>query len=69
MKPGSMEARGLGYDHLSRKTHAHLWLISGFGEKGPLKNLPGYDPLGQAYSGIISVNVHPGSRPARVVVR
>jgi crotonobetainyl-CoA:carnitine CoA-transferase CaiB-like acyl-CoA transferase len=69
MKPGSLESRGLGYDDLSKENPKLIYAsISGFGEKGPLKNLPGYDPLGQAYSGIISVNGHPGSAPARVVV-
>jgi crotonobetainyl-CoA:carnitine CoA-transferase CaiB-like acyl-CoA transferase len=69
MKPGSAEARGLGYDDLARENPRLIYgSISGFGEKGPLRNLPGYDPLGQAYSGIISVNGHPGSPPARVVV-
>jgi crotonobetainyl-CoA:carnitine CoA-transferase CaiB-like acyl-CoA transferase len=69
MKPGSMEARGLGYDDLSSENPRLIYAsISGFGEKGPMRALPGYDPLGQAYSGIISVNGHPGSPPARVVV-
>jgi crotonobetainyl-CoA:carnitine CoA-transferase CaiB-like acyl-CoA transferase len=69
MKPGSMESRGLGYDDLSRENPRLIYgSISGFGEKGPMRALPGYDPLGQAYSGIISVNGHPGSPPARVVV-
>jgi len=69
MKPGSMEARGLGYDDLSTENPRLIYAsISGFGEKGPMRALPGYDPLGQAYSGIISVNGHPGSPPARVVV-
>ena len=69
MKPGSIESRGLGYDDLSRENPRLIYgSISGFGEKGPMRALPGYDPLGQAYSGIISVNGHPGSPPARVVV-
>ncbi|HJU28364.1 MAG TPA: CoA transferase, partial [Candidatus Binataceae bacterium] len=69
MKPGSAESRGLGYDGLSKHNPRLIYgAISGFGEQGPLRNLPGYDPLGQAYSGIISVNGHPGSPPARVVV-
>jgi len=69
MKPGSAESRGLGYDDLARENPRLIYAsISGFGEKGPLRSLPGYDPLGQAYSGIISVNGHPGSPPARVVV-
>ncbi|HKV55935.1 MAG TPA: CaiB/BaiF CoA-transferase family protein [Candidatus Binataceae bacterium] len=69
MKPGSAESRGLGYDDLAADNPRLIYAsISGFGDKGPLKSLPGYDPLGQAYSGIISVNGHPGSPPARVVV-
>lgn len=69
MKPGSAESRGLGYEQLREENRRLIYgSISGFGDKGPLSNLPGYDPLGQAYSGIISVNGHPGSPPARVVV-
>jgi crotonobetainyl-CoA:carnitine CoA-transferase CaiB-like acyl-CoA transferase len=69
MKPGSTESRGLGYDDLAKENPGLIYAsISGFGDVGPMKNLPGYDPLGQAYSGIISMNGHPGSPPARVVV-
>jgi crotonobetainyl-CoA:carnitine CoA-transferase CaiB-like acyl-CoA transferase len=69
MRPGSAESHGLGYEQLHADNPRLIYgSISGFGDKGPLRNLPGYDPLGQAYSGIISVNGHPGSPPARVVV-
>jgi crotonobetainyl-CoA:carnitine CoA-transferase CaiB-like acyl-CoA transferase len=69
MKPGSAEARGLGYDELRAENPRLIYgSISGFGETGPLRKLPGYDPLAQAYSGIISMNGHPGAPPARVVV-
>jgi crotonobetainyl-CoA:carnitine CoA-transferase CaiB-like acyl-CoA transferase len=69
MKPGSAESRGFGYEDLSRDNQRLIYgSISGFGEQGPLRSLPGYDPLGQAYSGIISMNGHPGAPPARVVV-
>lgn len=69
MKPGSAEARGLGYDDLTAANPGLIYAaISGFGDHGPMSSLPGYDPLGQAYSGIISVNGHPGTPPARVVV-
>src|SRR3989304_590933 len=36
------------------------------GARGPLADLPGYDPLMQAYGGLMSVNGHPGQEPARV---
>ena len=40
--------------------------ITAFGTRGPLASLPGYDPLMQAYGGLMSVNGHPGQEPARV---
>jgi crotonobetainyl-CoA:carnitine CoA-transferase CaiB-like acyl-CoA transferase len=40
--------------------------ITAFGTAGPLAHLPGYDPLMQAYAGLMSVNGHPGQEPARV---
>jgi len=69
MKPGSTETRGFGYEDLASENPRLIYAsISGFGDFGPMKNHPGYDPLGQAYSGIISMNGHPGAPPARVVV-
>jgi crotonobetainyl-CoA:carnitine CoA-transferase CaiB-like acyl-CoA transferase len=69
MKPGSAESHGFSYEQLRAENPRLIYgSISGFGDKGPLRDLPGYDPLGQAYSGIISVNGHPGTPPARVVV-
>ena len=40
--------------------------ITAFGTRGPLAHLPGYDPLMQAYAGLMSVNGHPGQEPVRV---
>jgi crotonobetainyl-CoA:carnitine CoA-transferase CaiB-like acyl-CoA transferase len=40
--------------------------VTAFGTRGPLAHLPGYDPLMQAYAGLMSVNGHPGQEPARV---
>ncbi len=69
MRPGSTESRGLGYDDLKDENPRLIYAsISAFGDIGPMSKLPGYDPLGQAYSGIISMNGHPGGAPARVVV-
>src|SRR3989449_2734613 len=40
--------------------------ITAFGTSGPLRDMPGYDPMMQAYAGLMSVNGHPGQEPARV---
>src|SRR5213083_2548336 len=40
--------------------------ITAFGTRGPLAGRPGYDPLMQAYGGLMSINGHPGGEPARV---
>src|SRR5712691_6849861 len=40
--------------------------ITAYGPRGPMASRPGYDPLMQAYAGLMSVNGHPGQEPARV---
>ncbi len=69
LKPGSAEQRGLGYDDLKPHCSGLIYCaISAFGNIGPLSALPGYDPLIQAFAGIMSVNGHDGAPPARVGV-
>lgn len=69
LKPGSAEQRGLGYDDVTRMCSGVVYCaISAYGNVGPLSALPGYDPLIQAYAGIMSVNGHEGLPPARVGV-
>jgi crotonobetainyl-CoA:carnitine CoA-transferase CaiB-like acyl-CoA transferase len=69
MKPGSAEARGFGYDELSREHAALVYCaVSAYGETGPLKELPGYDPVMQAFSGLMSLCGSAGDEPSRVPV-
>jgi crotonobetainyl-CoA:carnitine CoA-transferase CaiB-like acyl-CoA transferase len=69
MKPGSAEARGLGFDSLRELNSRLLYCaISAFGGVGPLRELPGYDPLMQAFTGIMSTTGHEGEPPVRVGV-
>jgi crotonobetainyl-CoA:carnitine CoA-transferase CaiB-like acyl-CoA transferase len=69
LKPGSAEQRGLGYEDLQPHCPGLIYCaLSAFGNVGPLAGLPGYDPLIQAYAGIMSVNGHDGQPPARVGV-
>jgi crotonobetainyl-CoA:carnitine CoA-transferase CaiB-like acyl-CoA transferase len=69
MRPGSADAHGLGFDSLSAVNPKLIYCaISAFGETGPLAALPGYDPLMQAFTGIMSVTGNDGEAPARVSV-
>ena len=60
-RPGVMEKRGLGYEDI-RKVNSKLVYcsISGFGPKGPYRDMPGYDTIGQARSGLLSLLTDPG---------
>ncbi len=59
----------LGYDYESIKAIRDdiiYMSVSAYGDRGPMRDFPGYDPLMQAFSGIMSVTGHPGEPPARV---
>jgi crotonobetainyl-CoA:carnitine CoA-transferase CaiB-like acyl-CoA transferase len=60
-RPGLMEKRGLGYDDLRKVNPKIVYCsISGFGPKGPYRDMPGYDTVGQARSGLLSLLTDPG---------
>ncbi len=55
-RPGTLERLGLGYDELTRGNPRLIWCsITGFGNLGPLADRPGYDTVGQAMGGLLSV--------------
>lgn len=65
-RPGTMEKLGLGYDTLkSCNPNIVYSCISGFGHFGPYKDRPGYDIVGQAMGGIMSVTGWPDGPPTR----
>jgi len=69
VRPGSLEARGLGCEDLQASNPRLVYCaLSAFGDTGPLAREPGYDPLIQAFTGIMSVTGHPDRPPARAGV-
>lgn len=69
LRPGSLQRKGLGFDDLRSINPALIYVtISGYGPRGPRAESPAYDPLMQAYSGLMSMVGAPGSEPARIPV-
>jgi len=65
-RPGTMDDLGVGYDKLKAINPNLVYSsISGFGQSGPYRDLPGYDIIGQAMGGIMSVTGWPDSPPSR----
>ena len=60
-RPGVMEKRGLGYNDIKKLNPKIVYCsISGFGPTGPYRDMPGYDTVGQARSGLLSLLTDPG---------
>src|SRR5262249_28130613 len=60
-RPGVMDKRGLGYEHIKKTNPKIVYCsISGFGPKGPYRDMLGYDTIGQARSGLLSLLTDPG---------
>jgi crotonobetainyl-CoA:carnitine CoA-transferase CaiB-like acyl-CoA transferase len=67
LRAGAIAELGLDYARATALNARLVYCsITAFGTRGPLAALPGYDPLMQAYGGLMSVNGHPGQAPARV---
>ena len=65
-RPGVMARLGLDYETLSKLNPGLIYVaISGYGQSGSNSQLPGYDPIAQAMSGICSVTGWPDAEPAR----
>jgi crotonobetainyl-CoA:carnitine CoA-transferase CaiB-like acyl-CoA transferase len=63
-RPGVMDKMGFGYDRLCQlKPDIILVSVSGFGQYGPYRDRPAFDPLGQAMSGLMSLTGAPVGRP------
>ncbi len=66
-KPGTLEKWGFGWEDVSKKYPKLIYAsASGFGQTGPLKELPAYDMVVQGMGGLMSVTGHPNSEPTRV---
>ncbi len=65
-RPGTMESLGLGYEELRNINPRLIYAaISGFGQTGPYRSRPGYDIIGQAMGGLLSITGWPDSPPTR----
>lgn len=66
-RPGTLESWGLGHPELSALNPALVVVrISGFGQTGPYSQRPGYGVIGEAISGLRSINGDPDRPPARM---
>lgn len=68
-RPGTMDKLGLGYLEISGINPRIIYASgSGFGQTGPYRQRPAYDPIVQSLGGIMSVTGQPGGGPTRVGV-
>ena len=68
-RPGTLEGWGLGWDELRQRNPGLVMLrISGYGQTGPYRDLPGFGVIGEAMGGLRHLTGEPGRVPVRVGV-
>lgn len=66
MRPGALAKMSLGPKEMTEKFPRLIYgEISAFGHKGPLKMMPGYEILSQAFGGVISITGEQNETPVR----
>lgn len=69
LRVGVLDRVGLGAEALTADKPSLVYCnLGAFGRVGPLRDAPGYDPLIQAATGLMSMLGHPGEPPVRVPV-
>lgn len=65
-RPGTIDTMGFGYDKL-RELNPRIIMVnvSAYGQYGPYRDRIGFDPIGQAISGMMSLTGFPGTPPTR----
>ncbi len=67
LRPGQVDSLGIGGARLTERKPRLIYCNMGaFGQNGPLSDRPGYDPLMQAFGGIMSAVGEQGRPPVRV---
>ena len=65
-RPGTLEGWGLGYEELAKLNPGLVMLrISGYGQTGPYRDLPGFGAIGEAMGGLRHLTGAPGQVPVR----
>ncbi|MBO1014578.1 CoA transferase [Achromobacter sp. SD115] len=68
-KPGTMEGWGLGWEELRAINPRLVMLrVSGYGQSGPYRDLPGFGAIGEAMGGLRHLSGEPDRTPVRVGV-
>ena len=66
-KPGTLEGWGLGWEALHAINPKLVMLrVSGYGQTGPYRDLPGFGVVGEAMGGLRHLSGEPGRTPVRV---
>jgi crotonobetainyl-CoA:carnitine CoA-transferase CaiB-like acyl-CoA transferase len=66
-RPGVLEKWGLGYEQLRASNPATIMVrISGYGQTGPMRDMPGFGAIGESMGGIRYVSGHPDRPPVRI---
>ncbi|RJF98923.1 CaiB/BaiF CoA transferase family protein [Noviherbaspirillum saxi] len=66
-RPGVLEKWNLGYEDLKQHNPATIMVrLSGYGQTGPMKDLPGFGAIGESMGGMRYVSGHPDRPPVRI---